>query len=104
MNTRSILEGISFMNLILLILAVSYALFGNQMQTIILDEINSKVEIGFFFNCSLIFSEIYNFNYTIARNNCLYLDLKELNIESYKGKFFELYEILYLKKTYIILN
>ena len=54
MNTRSILEGISFMNLILLIIAISYSLFSNQMETILLDDMNSKIEIGFFYNCSLI--------------------------------------------------
>ena len=101
MNTRSILEGISFMNLIVLIIAISYSLFSNQMETILLDDMNSKIEIGFFYNCSLIFSKKLAFNYTIARNSCLYLDMKELSIHSYKGKIFNFGMDFYLNESFL---
>ena len=87
MLSRYILEKLTFIDLILLILSMSFTLFADQMKTSTSDTENT-LEIGLFYNRSKKNSNVtqnqanQNWSYTI---NYTYFDFESLNIESYKG-------------------
>lgn len=87
MLSRNFFEKVTLIDLLLLIVSLSFSLFGDEMQKYTSQNNNYAITIGLFYNCTSTNSNqtIFHNSANSSENTCTTLDLNSMNYSSYKG-------------------